>query len=96
LSAVLLFFSAPLTNHNLMLNGIGDEGAKALAAVLPRCVQMQNGMRPAPSDKKPTPLFRISVGVYLVSAPLTDLDISRNEIGVEGAKAIAAVLPQVR
>jgi hypothetical protein len=32
----------------------------------------------------------------LVSAPLTDLNIGYNEIGVEGAKFIAAVLPQVR
>jgi hypothetical protein len=40
------------------------------------------------------PSFRISVGFYLFSAPLTNLDISLNEIGVEGAKAIARALPR--
>ena len=89
------FFEAPLTNLNIAANSIGIEGAKALAAVLPRCVQLQNGMHSAPSDAR-NYHFRISVGFYLVSAPLTDLDISQNRIGVEGAKFIAAVLPQVR
>jgi hypothetical protein len=32
----------------------------------------------------------------LFSAPLTNLNLLGNQIGVEGAKAIAAVLPQVR
>ena len=31
-----------------------------------------------------------------VNAPLTNLDIRGNKIGVEGAKFIAAALPQVR
>jgi Ran GTPase-activating protein (RanGAP) involved in mRNA processing and transport len=43
-------FNAPLKTLNLQSNEIGIEGAKALAAVLPRCVQLQNGMRSAPSD----------------------------------------------
>ena len=30
----------------------------------------------------------------MVSAPLKSLDLYRNEIGVEGAKAIAAALPR--
>jgi hypothetical protein len=30
------FFKAPLTNLNLMMNRIGVEGAKAIAAVLPQ------------------------------------------------------------
>ena len=34
--------------------------------------------------------------VGFFKAPLTDLNIRDNEIGVEGAKFIAAVLPQVR
>jgi hypothetical protein len=46
------FFSAPLTDLNLQDNGIGVEGAKAIAAVLPRCVQLQNDMRSAPSDAR--------------------------------------------
>ena len=54
--AVLLAYdikvNAPLKTLNLRSNKIGDEGAKALAAVLPRCVQLQNGMRSAPSDAR--------------------------------------------
>jgi hypothetical protein len=46
------FFKAPLTDLNIGYNEIGIEGAKALAAVLPRCVQLQNGMRSAPSDAR--------------------------------------------
>ena len=90
------FFKAPLTNLNIAGNDVGDEGAKALAAVLPRCVQLQNGMRSAPSDARTNPLLRVSVGFYLVSAPLKTLNLMSNKIGVEGAKALAAVLPQVR
>ena len=37
-------------------------------------------------------LLRVFDG--LVSASLTDLNIAGNEIGVEGAKAIAAALPR--
>ena len=54
--AVLLAYdikvNAPLTDLNLGFNEIGDEGVKAIAAVLPRCVQLQNGMRSAPSDAR--------------------------------------------
>ena len=54
--AVLLAYdikvNAPLKTLNLCDNSIGVEGAKALAAVLPRCVQLQNGMRSAPSDAR--------------------------------------------
>ena len=47
-----LMSNACLTDLNLRWNGIGVEGAKALAAVLPRCVQLQNGMHSAPSDAR--------------------------------------------
>jgi hypothetical protein len=56
--AVLLAYdikvNAPLTDLNLRNNRIGVEGAKAVAAALPRCVQLQNGMRSAqlPSDAR--------------------------------------------
>jgi hypothetical protein len=54
--AVLLAYdikvNAPLKTLNLYYNQIGVDGAKALAAVLPRCVQLQNGMRSAPSDAR--------------------------------------------
>ena len=39
---------------------------------------------------------RISLSVGFFSAPLTTLWIGGNKIGVEGAKFIAAALPQVR
>ena len=61
--------NASLTNLNLELNGIGVEGAKALAAVLPRCVQLQNGMRSAPSDARNSPLFSAFLLVFIWSAP---------------------------
>ena len=47
--ADMLKVNAPLKTLNLYNNKIGVEGAKAIAAVLPRCVQLQNGMRSAPS-----------------------------------------------
>ena len=54
--AVLLAYdikvNAPLKTLDLYGNEIGVEGAKAIAAVLPRCVPLQNGMRSAPSDAR--------------------------------------------
>ena len=48
-----------------------------------------------PLTEPPFPsFFRISVGFYLFSAPLNNLNISYNSIGVEGAGAIAAALPR--
>jgi hypothetical protein len=52
LSVGFYLFSAPLKTLNLCDSSIGVEGAKALAAVLPRCVQLQNGMRSAPSEAR--------------------------------------------
>ena len=72
-SVFLFLFSAPLTNLDIGNNRIGVEGAKAIAAVLPRCVQLQNGMRLAPSYARNLPLFSAFVGFNLVSAPLTKL-----------------------
>ena len=43
--------NAPLKTLILWNNQIGDEGAKAIAAVLPRCVQLRNEMR---SELSPT------------------------------------------
>ena len=54
--AVLLTYdikvNASLNTLSIERNEIGVEGAKAIAAVLPRCVQLQNGMRSAPSDAR--------------------------------------------
>ena len=45
---------------------------------------------------QPTDAIIIASLMSMVNAPLTDLNLRSNEIGDEGAKAIAAVLPQVR
>ena len=45
---------------------------------------------------QPTDAIIIASLMSMANAQLTNLDISSNEIGVEGAKFIAAVLPQVR
>ena len=50
--ANMLKVNAPLTDLDISLNNIGVDGAKAIAAVLPRCVQLQNGMRSAPPDAR--------------------------------------------
>ena len=54
--AVLLAYdikvNAPLKTLDLTDNQIGVEGAKFIAAALPRCVQLQNGTRSAPSDAR--------------------------------------------
>ena len=52
IAKLLSMANTALTDLNLRSNWIGDEGAKAIAAVLPRCVQLQNGMRSAPSDAR--------------------------------------------
>ena len=50
IASLMSMVNAPLTDLNIAANSIGVEGAKALAAVLPRCVQLQSGMHSAPSD----------------------------------------------
>ena len=45
---------------------------------------------------QPTDAIIIASLMSMVNAPLTDLNIFKNRIGVEGAKLIAAALPQVR
>ena len=45
---------------------------------------------------QPTDAIIIASLMSMVSAPLKTLNLCYNEIGVAGAKAIAAVLPQVR
>ena len=52
IASLMSMVNAPLTDLNLSSNRIGTEGAKAIAAVLPRCVPLQNGMRSAPSDAR--------------------------------------------
>ena len=45
---------------------------------------------------QPTDAIIIASLMSMVNAPLKTLNLYYNQIGVEGAKAIAAVLPQVR
>ena len=48
------------------------------------------------SSKSLQPTDAIIIASLMVNAPLKTLNLFYNQIGVEGAKAIAAVLPQVR
>ena len=41
-----------------------------------------------------TTLISLFASLSIFNSPLTDLNLYRNEIGVEGAKALAAVLPK--
>ena len=52
IASLMSMVNAPLTDLNLERNAIGVEGAKAIAAVLARCVQLQNCMRSAQSDAR--------------------------------------------
>ena len=52
IASLMSMVNAPLTDLNVAGNSIGIEGAKAIAAVLPRCVQLRNEMRSAPSDAR--------------------------------------------
>ena len=93
--------SAPLTSVNLLKNDIGEAAADIVrAAEQHGKIQTLCGIKP---DQKEADFsqngLKAADAVLLaydikVNAPLTDLDISGNEIGVEGAKAIAAVLPK--
>ena len=45
---------------------------------------------------QPTDAIIVASLMSMVNAPLKTLNLRENKIGVEGAKALAAVLPQVR
>ena len=81
ISVGFYLFSAPLTDLNLERNAIGVEGAKAIAAVLARCVQLQNGMRSAPSDAGTNPsfphFFWVLFGQRLIEQPRHQLEQDR-------------------
>jgi hypothetical protein len=92
-----------LTSVNLLRNDIGEAAADIVrAAEQHGKIQTLCGIKP---DQKEANFSNQSLkaadAVLLaydikVNAPLTNLDISGNAIGVAGAKFIAAVLPQVR
>ena len=61
-----------------MQNRIGDEGAKAIAAALPRCVSCEMKCAKHHLMQETNSSFPHSVGFYLVSAPLKTLDLRVN------------------
>ena len=95
--------SAPLTSVNLLKNDIGEAAADIVrAAEQHGKIQTLCGIKPDQtkadfSHKRLKAADAVLLAYDIkVNAPLTDLNISFNKIGVEGAKAIVAVLPQVR
>ena len=97
------FFKAPLTSVNLLGNDISEAAADIVrAAEQHGKIQTLCGIKPDQKEAsfqgwglKPADAVLLAYDIK-VNAPLTNLDIGGNWIGVEGAKAIAAVLPQVR
>ena len=95
--------SAPLTSVNLLRNEIGEAAADIVrAAEQHGKIQTLCGIKPdqekanfSEQSLKAADAVLLAYDIK-VNAPLTNLDISRNAIGVGGTKFIAAVLPQVR
>jgi tetratricopeptide (TPR) repeat protein len=100
--------SAHLKNLNLARNEIGVEGANAIAAVLPDAPLTKltlnfaelsiKKLKTAAScdlsnkNLKPTDAIVIASLMSMANTPLKTLNLEYNEIGIEGAKAIAAAL----
>ena len=95
------FFKAPLTSVNLLGNDIGEAAADIVrAAEQHGKIQTLCGIKP---DQEKANFqgwgLKAADAVLLaydikVNAPLTDLNICGNSIGVEGAKFLAAALPR--
>ena len=94
-------FSAPLTSVNLLKNDIGEAAADIVrAAEQHGKIQTLCGIKPdqekadfANWGLKAADAVLLAYDVKF-NAPLTNLDISFNKIGVEGANAIARALPR--
>ena len=94
-------FNSPLTSVNLLKNHIGD-GAAAVIAAAEQNGKIKTLCGIKPHQKEATfsrQKLKAADAVLLaydikVNTSLTTLEISRNEIGVEGAQAIAAALPR--
>ena len=90
-----------MTSVNLLINDIGDAAAEVVrAAEQHGKIQTLCGIKP---DQKEADFsnqrLEAADAVLLaydikVNAPLTTLHVGENEIGAEGAKAIAAALPR--
>jgi hypothetical protein len=95
------FFSAPLTSVNLLRNDIGAAASDIVrAAEQHGKIQTLCGIKPdqkeanfSQNDLKAADAVLLAYDIK-VNAPLTTLGIGLNEIGDEGAKAFAAVLPR--
>ena len=95
------FFSTPLTSVNLLGNDIGEAAADVVrAAEQHGKIQTLCGIKPDQKEANCTQWgLKAADAVLLaydikVNTPLTTLDLTNNQIGVEGAKAIAAALPR--
>ena len=97
---VYRFFNSPLTSVNLLGNDIGDGAAAVIAAAEQNGkIKTLCGIKPDQTEAdfsqwslKPADAQLLAFDLKF-SSPLTTLDLSYNKIGVEGGKALAAVLP---
>ena len=93
--------STPLTSVNLLRNDIGEAAADVVrAAEQHGKIQTLCGIKPDQKEADFSNQYLKAADAVLlaydikVNAPLKSLNLNRNEIGVEGAKAIAAALPR--
>ena len=93
-------FNSALNSLHLLGNGIGD-GAAAIIAAAEQNGKIKTlcGIKPDQTEArfvswglKPADAQLLAFDLKF-SSPLTDLNLQSNKIGVEGAKALAAVLP---
>ena len=95
------FFNSPLTSVNLLKNDIGDGAAAVIAAAEQNGkIKTLCGIKPDQTEAKFSNQYLKPADAQLLafdlkfSSPLTNLNLWQNEIGVEGTKALAAVLPK--
>ena len=94
--SISLFFNSALKSANLGMNGIGDEGVIAISEALKtNSTLTELGLQSKwDSTNKIGPAGAQALADMLkVNSPLKVLNLYDNQIGDEGAKALAAVLP---
>ena len=95
--SIYLFFNSRLKSANLGANRIGDEGVIAISEALKtNSTLTELGLQ---SYDESTNLIgpagaQALADMLKVNSPLTTLNLFRNNIGDEGAKALADVLPK--
>ena len=101
-------FSAPLTSVNLLGTGIGEAAAadivraaeqhgkiQTLCGIKPDQEKADLSNRRLSNQNRLQPADAVLLAYDIkVNAPLKTLDLTNNQIGVEGAKAIARALPR--